>query len=306
VREHLGPALHNAGLEDVKILVWDHNRDGMLERAAAIYDDPDAAKYVWGVAYHWYGDARFEAWPPRAAVLFEDRQRGAAPLAELRACAGFDNVRKVAELRPDKHLLFTEGCQELGGRPLSSVLGGWKLGERYAMNIIADLNSGCEGWIDWNLCLDETGGPNHVGNLCVAPVICDTRADQVLYQPSFWYLAHFSRYLMPGARRVLCSCSRDALESTAHVNPDGSLVVVVMNQSEQVVPFWFKVAGVHGQPMRAVRLTAPARSILTICADDQELPPWLRWADAGLPAGLRRALTGLGERLQPREPWQQP
>ena len=53
------------------------------------------------------------------------------------------------------------------------MLGEWKLGERYAMNIIADLNSGCEGWIDWNLVLDETGGPNHVGNLCVAPVIAD-------------------------------------------------------------------------------------------------------------------------------------
>ncbi|CAE8585046.1 unnamed protein product, partial [Polarella glacialis] len=153
VRDHLGPALHDAGLEDVNILVWDHNRDGLLERAAAIYDDPVASKFVWGVAYHWYGDARFESWPPRSKVPFEDRQDEGATIFELRACAGFDNVRLVADLRPDKHILFTEGCQELGGRPLASVMGDWKLGERYAMNIISDMNSGCEGWIDWNLCL---------------------------------------------------------------------------------------------------------------------------------------------------------
>merc|ERR1711972_470895 len=104
------------------------------------------------------------------------------------------------------------GCQELGGRPLASVIQDWRLGERYAMNIIADLNSGCEGWIDWNLCLDEQGGPNHANNCCVAPVICDTVADQVLYQPAFWHLAHFSRHIRVGARRVACSSSKDVLE----------------------------------------------------------------------------------------------
>ncbi|CAK0853651.1 unnamed protein product [Prorocentrum cordatum] len=217
VRDHLGPSLERAGLGGVKILVWDHNRDGMLERAHAAYCDPEVAKYIWGLAYHWYGDARFESWPPRSEVPFTDRQRGDAQIMELRARAGFDNVRRVAELRPDKHILFTEGCQELGGRPLSSVLGDWKQGERYAMNIIADLNSGCEGWIDWNLCLDETGGPNHVGNFCVAPVICDTRRDRVLMQPSYWYLGHFSRFIRPGARRVLCSSSRDVLEDRHRV-----------------------------------------------------------------------------------------
>jgi len=259
---HLGPALEAAGLGDVKILVWDHNRDGMLERAAHAYSDPAAAKYIWGVAYHWYGDARFETWPERTMVTFEDRQRGNAPFYELRSCLGLDNVRRVAELRPDKHLLQTESCQELGGRTLQAVLGDWKLGERYATNVIADANAGCEGWIDWNLCLDAEGGPNHKGNCCVAPIICDAHSDEVLLQPCYWCLGQFSRFIRPGALRAVCGSSRDALEATAFVNPDGSLAVVVLNQSEELIDFWLKI-GDSG----AARTDAPAHSVTTYVLD---------------------------------------
>merc|ERR1719412_720301 len=134
----------------------------MLERAAAAYGDPGADKYIWGLAYHWYGDVPFQAC-----------QRNGSAVFEIRSSAAFANVRQVAELRPDKHLIQTESCQELGDKPLQSWLGEWKLGERYAMNIISDMNNGCEGWIDWNLVLNEIGGPNHAGNYCVAPIICD-------------------------------------------------------------------------------------------------------------------------------------
>eukprot|EP00927_Polykrikos_kofoidii_P041384 TRINITY_DN35292_c0_g1_i1.p1 TRINITY_DN35292_c0_g1~~TRINITY_DN35292_c0_g1_i1.p1 ORF type:complete len:493 (-),score=69.53 TRINITY_DN35292_c0_g1_i1:113-1591(-) len=262
VRDHLGPALEKAGLGSVKILVWDHNRDGMLERAAVAYGDPEAEKYIWGVGYHWYGDARYESWPERSEVPFQDRQRDCAPITELRGRVGFDNVRLVADLRPEKHILFTEGCQELGGRPLKELLGEWKLGERYAMNMISDFNSGCEGWIDWNLWLDETGGPNHVGNLCSAPIICDTENNEVLYQPSYWYLGHFSRYISPGAQRLLASSSRDALEVVAFLNPDTSVAVVVMNQSDQDMQFWLKAPG------GSARVDAPKRSISTFILRD--------------------------------------
>ena len=78
----------------------------------------------------------------------------------------FDKVQKVHEKFPDKQLIFTEGCQEGGPH-----IGSWKLGERYANSIINDLNRWTVGWLDWNLILDESGGPNHVGNLCSAPII---------------------------------------------------------------------------------------------------------------------------------------
>merc|ERR1712032_805543 len=102
-----------AGLGSVKILIWDHNRDGMLERAQIAYADPEAAKYIWGCAYHWYGDARFEAWPERSEVHYADRQRDWSSVFELKSRLGLDNLRRVAELQPEKHIVFTEGCQEL-------------------------------------------------------------------------------------------------------------------------------------------------------------------------------------------------
>mmetsp|Transcript_91849 Transcript_91849/g.286326 ORF Transcript_91849/g.286326 Transcript_91849/m.286326 type:complete len:299 (+) Transcript_91849:2-898(+) len=259
VRDHLGPALERMGLGDVKIIIHDHNRGAMLERAATIYGDPEAEKYVWGVGYHWYGDVHFEDWPKRFWLPFEDRGSGGTPIFELRAQVGFDNVRRVAELKPEKHVLFTEGCQELGPRMLSTMLDDWKTGERYSMNIIADLNSGCEGWIDWNLCLDEAGGPNHRGNFCLAPIICGTETDKVLLQPAYWHLGHFSRHIRPGAKRVPCSTSQDALEVTAFKNPDGSLAIVVLNQTEQDLDFWLKLAG-EGN----ARAEAPHRSISTL------------------------------------------
>ncbi|CAE8738049.1 unnamed protein product, partial [Polarella glacialis] len=141
---------------------------------------------------------------------------------------------------------------------------------------------------------DETGGPNHVGNLCVSPVICDTRSDKVLYQPSFWYLGHFSRYIRPGAERLLCSSSRDALEVTAFANPDGSLAVVVMNQGQEAIDFWLKIAGPGSGALSAVRLQAPARSIQTILVDEGlEENWWSKAARALVPDALRKNLDNL-------------
>lgn len=202
VRDHLGPALEAAGLGDVKIMIWDHNRDFIVERAAAAYSDPEAAKYIWGTAFHWY---------------VED-------------C--FHNIQLHHDAWPDKKLLFSEGCQEGGPHT-----GEWPLGERYARSIIADLNRWTVGWVDWNILLDETGGPNHVNNLCSAPILADTKNDALLFQSSYYYIGHFSRFIRPGARRILCAPSRDRIEATACTNPDGSVVVVAMNRTEEPLDF---------------------------------------------------------------------
>ena len=208
VRDHLGPELAKAGLGHIKIIIWDHNRDLMVERASVVYSDPEASRYVWGCGFHWYGEDHF------------------------------DHVQLVHDAWPDKGLLFTEGCQEGGPHA-----GSWDLGERYARSIIHDLNRWTAGWIDWNLLLDETGGPNHVGNLCSAPVLAERSTGRLLHQSSFHYLGHFSRFIFPGARRVLCAATKEALEATAFVNPDGSLAVVAMNRSETAIRFSLLIDG---------------------------------------------------------------
>jgi glucosylceramidase len=202
VRDFLGPELELAGLGQVRIVIWDHNRDLMVERAGVVYSDPEAAKYVWGTGFHWYGENHF------------------------------DHVQLVHDAWPDKQLLFTEGCQEGGPH-----IGSWDLGERYACSIINDMNRWTVGWIDWNLVLDEHGGPNHVGNYCSAPIIIDTANDSLMHQSSYYYIGHFARFVKRGVHRVLCAASRQDLETTAFVNPDSTTVVVVMNRTQQAIRF---------------------------------------------------------------------
>lgn len=227
VGDHLGPELEKAGLGRINIVIWDHNRDLMVERAGTVYADKDAAKYVWGTGFHWYGEDHF------------------------------NHVQLVHDAWPDKKLLFTEGCQEGGPHH-----GSWATGERYARSIINDMNRWTVGWIDWNLILDELGGPNHVGNLCSAPLLIDTQNDSLLHQSSYYYLGHFARFVTSGAKRVLCAASKQDLESIAFLNPDGVKVVVVLNRSEQAYNFQLSIDN-----YRAVTSIAP-RSIATYLLDN--------------------------------------
>lgn len=223
VRDYLGPALEGAGLLGrVKLLIWDHNRDLLYERAKVVYDDPLASRYVWGAAFHWYvGDH-------------------------------FKNVQLTHESFPNKQLVFSEGCQE-GGPHYDD----WVVGERYGRSIIQDLNHWTTAWIDWNLLLDSRGGPNHGGNYCSAPLIADYTKGTLYYHNSYYYIGQVTRFVQPGAQRIISTSTLDDLETTAFINPDGHVAVVVMNRSEKPVSFALKYNG-------QVALTeSPAHSINT-------------------------------------------
>jgi glucosylceramidase len=212
VRQHLGPALHAAGLADTRLLVWDHNRDAVYHRARVILCDADAARYIWGTGFHWYSGDQFE------------------------------NLERLHHAFPDKHLLFTEGCWEGGVQP-----GRWDRGERYAHHIIGDLNHWTEGWLDWNLALDRNGGPNHVGNWCDAPIIVDTDRGTWYKQNAYWYIGHFSRYIRPGAHRLHSTQAGNGLESVAAKNPDGSIAIVVCNRFDQPLTAALRIDGRWGE-----------------------------------------------------------
>jgi glucosylceramidase len=211
LKNHLGPVMARAGLGDRKIIVWDHNRDLMTQRAHVIFDDPEAARYAWGMGFHWY-----ETWA------------GGAPM--------FGNVGVVHQAWPDKHLLLTEATVE-GFDP--ARLQSFANAERYGAALINDFNNGAEGWTDWNILLDEKGGPNHVGNFCFAPVHADSRTGELTFTPSFWYLGHFSKFIRPGGHRVSAASSRSTLQTTAFANPDGTVATVVMNASDKPVDYRF-------------------------------------------------------------------
>ena len=232
IKNFLGPTLVKSGLADKKLFIWDHNRDLMYQRAS-ILEDPEVSKYVWGIGFHWY-----ETWTG--------------------AGMNFENERRVAEAFPNKHLLFTEGCFEKFD---FSRLGDWALGERYGTSMINDFNAGTVGWTDWNILLDEKGGPNHVGNFCFAPIHADTRNGTLIYTNSYYYLGHFSKFIHPGAKRIISAASRDKLLTTAYINPDGKLAVVVMNKTDDNVDYSLWIKG------KAAKTTSPAHSIATLIVE---------------------------------------
>ncbi len=233
IKNHLGPTLHRNGMAGKKLIAWDHNRDLIYQRASTVLNDPEAAKYVWGIGFHWY-----ETWTG------SDMQ--------------FDNLRRVREAFPDKNLIFTEGCVEKFG---FDRIFDWTLGERYGKSMIHDFNAGTAAWTDWNILLDEKGGPNHVGNFCFAPVHADTRTGKLLFTNSYYYIGHFSKFIKPGAKRIISSASRDKLQTTAFVHQDGKIAVVVMNTSDEKLDYHLWLGG------NAAQVTSLPHSISTIIVE---------------------------------------
>lgn len=223
VKFYLGPTLEKEGVQKTRIVIWDHNKELVYDRAKTILSDAEAAKYIWGVGFHWYSGDHFET---------------------------LDAVHRVY---PDKFLIHTEGCVEGGEK-----MGLWEAGEKYGHDIIGDFTNWTTAWIDWNLILNEQGGPNHVGNYCDAPIIADTRKDTVTYESSFYYIGHFSKFVKPGAKRIGCSRYTSALETVAFKNPDGEIVVVVLNRSEETLPFTLQCGN------ELVKLESLPRSIMTL------------------------------------------
>jgi glucosylceramidase len=140
--------------------------------------------------------------------------------------------------------MLTEACVE---RFDSTKLNEWSYGERYAHSIINDFNCGACGWTDWNIMLDENGGPNHANNFCAAPVIADTRTGSLTFTNSFYYIGHFSKFIRPGARRIVSSSNRDILQTTAFQNADGKISVVVMNSTDTKLPYRLWINGKAAQ-----------------------------------------------------------
>jgi len=227
--DHLGPALASAGMGDKKIIVWDHNRDLLPQRAAHIMSDPKARPYVWGIGFHWY-----ETWTKGQPM--------------------HRNVAAVHAAYPDVKLLMTEATVEKFD---PARLQDWANGERYGSEIMADLNAGASGWVDWNMLLDTRGGPNHVGNYCFA-LLHASDDGQLIYTPSYAYMGHFTRYIKPGARRVGATTSRSTLDTVAFRNQDGKLAVVVMNRLDAAQRYRLMIDGVE------TAVDIPARAIQTV------------------------------------------
>ncbi len=229
VQNHLGPKLEKDGWKDVKIFGYDQNRAGLPEWVDAMYKNEETSKYFAGTAIHWY----------ESTYNF------------------FSEALQYAHSKaPNKYLIETEGCVDSEIPHWQDDAWYWKKEatdwgwdwanekdkhlhpkyapvNRYATDIIGCLNNWVDGWIDWNMVLDRQGGPNWFKNWCVAPVIVDIEKDEVYFTPLYFIMAHFSKFMRPGAVKIGCTISNEDLMTTAVKNPDGSIAIAIFNPTDK-------------------------------------------------------------------------
>ena len=229
VQNHLGPKLEKDGWADIKILGYDQNRAGLPEWVDEMFKDEKTSKYYAGTAIHWY-ESTYDYFP--------------------------DALQYAHKKAPNKYLIQTEACVDSEIPHWNDDAWYWKKEatdwgwdwasekdkhlhpkyapiNRYAGDIIGCLNNWVDGWVDWNMVLDKQGGPNWFKNWCVAPVIVDPEKDEVYFTPLYYTMAHFSKFMRPGAVKIGCTINHKDLMTTAVKNPDGTIAVVIFNPTSE-------------------------------------------------------------------------
>lgn len=205
IRDHLGPVLDAHGIP-MKYIIWDHNKERVYERSVDTLKDPAVNDRVWGIGFHWYSGDHFDA------------------------------VGLTHETFPDKVMIETEYC-------VSWRLEGFGL-MRYAREIMGNMNNGTQAMVDWNLLLDETGGPYHYRyHGASAPVHIDTRTSELTVQPSYYALSHFAKYIPQGSVRLATSSFDRDLTLTAFERPDGRIAVVLINEGDAEKRAYLRMSG---------------------------------------------------------------
>ena len=265
IKNYLGPKLHAGNHADVKLLIYDQNRDGLEKWTDLMFADPSTAKYIYGAAVHWYEstykvfekvfDAVVHKFPDFAIVHTE----GCIDDLGKSAPAGIqDPVRfKESGWFANNAFWWNNNATDWG---YSATWAGVKTEDhpiytpvhRYARNIIVSLNHWVRGWVDWNIVLDRNGGPNHVGNFCGAPIMIDTTTQQVYYTPIYFVLAQFSKTIRPGDKVVqtdthLTGLTADSLHACATINQHNIVSVQLLNTTKQPIKYSLQLGNVFAE-----------------------------------------------------------
>ena len=202
LRDYMWPAMERHGLTDIEVFIWDHNKERVYEWMRDILDE-DTDKMVTGAAFHWYSGDHFEA---------------------------LDLCKKQF---PEKKLIVSESCIEYYKFDVSDPVGP---AIKLSHELMGDLNHGMTAFYDWNLLLDETGGPNYVGNYCLAPFMYDTGREKLKPLLISRYFEHFSHFIVPGSVRIASTRYAEDVDVTAWKRPDGTIALVLLNKSEENQP----------------------------------------------------------------------
>jgi glucosylceramidase len=220
LEHHVGPLFERNGTR-TRILEWDHNWDEP-ESPLFVLADSGARRYVSGVAWHCYA-------------------------------GNVSAQTRVRDAHPDKEVYFTE-CS--GGEWAPH----W--GDNLVWNtrtlIIGATRAWAKGILLWNLALDENHGPHRGGcGNCRGVVTIDSATGAVTRNVEYYALAHASRFVRPGARRITSTAEVDGLGSVAFRNADGTRVLIVVNTARAERSF------VAGTERRSFRFALPGGSVAT-------------------------------------------
>ncbi len=237
VVNHLSPKLQADGKGELVILGYDQNREGIKEWVDEMYKDEETASHYDGTAIHWY-ESTYDYFPE--ALQYAHNKAPNKYLIQTEAC-----VDDEIPVWKDDAWYWKKEATDWGYK--------WREEEkkylhpkyapvnRYARDIIGCLNNWVDGWVDWNMVLDRQGGPNWKKNWCIAPVIVDPEKDEVYLTPLYYVMAHFSKFIRPGAAVLEVDNKEKDLMITAALNPDQSVAVVVFNQEKEAKSFTLTV-----------------------------------------------------------------
>ncbi|MFI3200556.1 MAG: glycoside hydrolase family 30 beta sandwich domain-containing protein [Eubacteriales bacterium] len=210
LKDYMWPALVKYNLEFIEIYIWDHNKEYVFEWADTIIT-PETDHMVKGIAFHWYSGDHFQ------------------------------QLAMVREKFPDKKLLLSEACIEFSKFDKGNFLVN---AQKYAHDMIGNLNAGMNTFVDWNLLLDEQGGPNHVNNFCDAPFLFDTNEKELLQRNIFDYIWHFSHFIKENSVRIASSQFASELECVAF-SDEKEIVIILLNRTQEDMPVTIKLDGFY-------------------------------------------------------------
>jgi len=183
LRDHVGPLFAREGIKNGIQAFEPNTRDRASRFWPVILNDPVARKYVGSMAYHGYE--------------YKD----------------YDKIAALHRAQPELKLWMTEICHSYEtdtARSHPMPYRNYSDGDFWGNQIFNDLEAGTSAWIYWNMILDEKGGPWLVSKIHGDPednaqhpvVIIDRHTHEVTYTGLYYYLAHFSKFVRPGAVRV--------------------------------------------------------------------------------------------------------
>jgi len=191
IKQSLGPAFKAANLK-TKIIVYDHNAD-RPDYPLTILNDPEAAQYVDGSAFHLYG-GKIEA------------------------------LTVVHNAHPDKNLYFTEQWVGAPGNLKEDLA--WHV----RTLIIGGTRNWCRNVLEWNLAADPGNNPHTIGGCTECLGMITINGNVVTRNPAYYILAHAAKQVRPGSVRIGSNTS-DTLPNVAFTTPEGKKVLIVQNNS---------------------------------------------------------------------------